>query len=197
MRAPFNILVETPNYIVRTLTESDDMGSWGSWLADQNTARMMNAMPKTLTADDFKDHVRGFDRVDNHLLGIFRRDGGELVGMFANYIDWEKSEFQMNLIIGDIPERKTHVRHETSWRVNRYFFEQLDLKFQYASTLATNIPAIRALEEKKWTLSARSAKASADGQGLVEILHYTRSREVWRSQTPMSDAELLGRDSAA
>jgi len=87
------------------------------------------------------------------------------------------------------------VRHETSWRVNRYFFEQLDLKFQRATTLATNIPAIRALEEKQWTVSARTTKPAADGQGSVEILLYTRSREVWKSQTPMSEAE-LARDSA-
>jgi hypothetical protein len=103
----------------------------------------------------------------------------------------------MNLIIGDVAERKTHVRHEASWRVNRYFFEHLDLKFQRASTLATNIPAIRALEEKQWTLSGHSANPAADGTGTVEILHYTRSRDVWKSLTPMSDSALLGRDNAA
>ena len=36
----------------------------------------------------------------------------------------------------------------------------------------------------------------ADGKGNVEILHYTRTREVWKSQTPMSDEELLGREGA-
>jgi hypothetical protein len=196
MRAPINIVIDTPNYVVRTLEETDDMGSWGAWLDDPNTARMLNAVPKKLTADDFKEYVRRFDRISSHLLGIFRREGGEMIGMFSNSIHWERSEFLMSLVIGDIPERKTHVRHETSWRVNRYFFEQLDLKFQRATTLATNIPAIRALEEKLWTLSGRSTKPAADGQGDVEILLYTRSREVWKSQTPMSDSE-LARDSAA
>lgn len=197
MRSPINIMIDTPNYVVRTLEESDDMGNWSDWLEDPNTARMLNAVPKKSTAEDFKKYVRRFDRIDSHLLGIFRREGGRLIGMFSNYIDWKRSDFVMNLIIGDIPERKTHVRHETSWRVNRYFFEQLDLKFQRATTLATNIPAIRALEEKRWTLSGRTTKPTADGQGTVEILLYTRSRDVWKSQTPMSDAELLGRDSAA
>ena len=197
MRAPINIMIETPNYVVRTLEETDDMGNWGRWLDDPNTAQMLNAPRKTLTAEDFREHVRGFDRIDHHLLGIFRRTDGLLVGMFANYIAWERSEFLMNLVVGDILERKTHVRHETSWRVNRYFFETLDLKYQCANTLATNFPAIRALEEKKWTLSARTTQLSADGHGIVEILQYTRSREVWKSLTPMSDSELLGRDSAA
>ncbi|MBI1211622.1 MAG: GNAT family N-acetyltransferase [Alphaproteobacteria bacterium] len=196
-KTPFNITIETPNYVVRTLEDTDEMGNWGSWVADENTARMLNFAPKTLTLDDFKEYVRAFDRVDNHVLGIFRRQGGELIGMFAMYVDWTRLEFQMNLLIGDIPERKTHVRHETSYRVNRYFFEDLDLRSQFASTLSTNIPAIRALEEKNWTLCGRSAKAAADGKGNVEILHYTRSREVWRAGTPMSDAELVRRDSAA
>lgn len=191
MRAPINIVVDTPNYVVRTLEETDDMGNWADWLADPNTARMLNAVAKTLTIDDFKDYVRRFDCIDNHLLGIFRRTDGALVGMWSNYIDWPRSEFLINLIVGDIPERKTHVRHETSWRVNRYFFEELDLKFQRATTLATNIPAIRALEEKQWTLSGRTTKPSADGKGDVELLLYTRSRDVWKSLTPMSDEALL------
>ena len=197
MREPFSIMIDTPNYVVRTLEENDDMGNWGDWLDDPNTARMLNAVPKKATANDFKKYVQRFDRINSHVLGIFRREGGQLIGMWSNYIDWKRSEFLINLIIGDIGERKTHVRHETSWRVNRYFFEQLDLKFQRATTLATNIPAIRALEEKHWTLSARSTKPAADGQGNVEVLLYTRSREVWKSQTPMSDEALLGRDSAA
>jgi hypothetical protein len=190
MRAPFNIMIDTPNYIVRTLEESDDMGNWGEWIADPNTARMLNAPPRKMTADDFKKYVRRFDRVESHLIGIFRREDGQLVGMFSNYIDWKRSDFVMNLIIGEVPERKTHVRHETSWRVNRYFFEGLDLKFQRATTVSTNIPAIRALEEKNWTLAGRTAKASADGKGIVDILLYTRSREVWASGTPMSDEAL-------
>jgi len=197
MRTPINIMIDTPNYVVRTLEENDDMGNWGDWLADPNTARMLNAVPKRLTATDFKRYVRTFDRINKHLLGIFRRDGGDLIGMFSNYVDWKRSEFLMNLIIGDIPKRKTHVRHETSWRVNRYFFERLDLKFQRATALATNIPAIRSLEEKQWTLSGRATKPAADGRGNVEILVYTRSREVWKSLTPMSDSALLARDSAA
>jgi hypothetical protein len=196
MRAPFNIMIDTPNYIVRTLEESDDMGNWGAWLAEPNTARMLNAAPKKMTAGDFKKYVARFDRIESHLLGIFRREDGALVGMFSNYIDWKRQDFVMNLIIGEVPERKTHVRHETSWRVNRYFFEELDLKAQRATTLSTNIPAIRALEEKNWTLSGRTTKTSADGKGVVEILLYTRSREVWAKGTPMSD-EALTRDATA
>lgn len=195
MRTPLTISIDTPNYIVRTLEETDDMGNWGAWLHEPNTARMLNAVPKKLTAEDFKAYVRRFDRVGAHVLGIFRRADGRLVGMWSNYIDWERSAFLINLVVGEVAERKTHVRHETSWRVNRYFFEVLDLKFQHATTLATNIPAIRALEEKLWTLSGRSTRAAAEGQGQgqgqVEILHYARSREVWASQTPMSDDALL------
>ena len=191
MREPIDILIDTPNYIVRTLKETDDIGNWGEWLDEPNTARMLNAAPKKFTADDFKKYIRGFDRINSHVLGIFRREDGQLIGMWSNYVDWKRSEFLINLVIGEVPERKTHVRHETSWRVNRYFFEKLDLKFQRATTLATNVPAIRALEEKRWNLSARSTKPAADGQGSVEVLIYTRSREVWRSQTPMSDEALL------
>jgi hypothetical protein len=126
-------------------------------------------------------------------LGVFRRTDNLLVGLWAVYVDWPTSEFLLNVIIGEVPERKTHVRHETAWRVNRYFFETLGLRFQRANTLSTNIPAIRSLEERLWTLSSRGKADAADGQGHVELLQYTRSYDVWKSQTPMSDEDLTRR----
>lgn len=197
MRAPFNIMIDTPNYVVRTLEEHDDMGNWGEWLDDPNTARMLNARPKNMTADDFKDYVRAFDRIDNHLLGIFRREGGLLIGMWSNYINWERSEFLINLIIGDVPERKTHVRHETSWRVNRYFFEHLDLRFQHAATLATNIPRSGRSRKRSGPCrrAARSRRPTVRGASKSCT---TRDRaRCGRARRPMSDAALLARDSAA
>jgi hypothetical protein len=197
MRQPVKISIDTPNYVVRSLEEADDMGKWCEWINDPETARMLNTEPRRFVQADFGQYVRSFDRINHHALGIFRREGGELIGLWSVYVDWEVSEFLVNVIIGEVPERKTHVRHETAWRVNRHFFEVMDLKFQRANTLATNIPAIRALEEKLWTVSARGKTPSSDGKGHVEILHYTRSREVWKSQTPMSDEALRQGGSAA
>ncbi|MEQ1755417.1 MAG: GNAT family N-acetyltransferase [Micropepsaceae bacterium] len=197
MKDPLTIRLDTPNYLVRTVDASDDMGTWCDWMDEPETARMLNVPPRKLSPEDFKKYVHAFDRINNHLLGIFKRSTGQLVGLWAVYVDWPHSEFLVNVIVGEIPERKTNVRHETAWRVNRYFFEELDLKFQRANTLATNIPAVKALEEKLWTLSARGKAPAADGKGDVELLHYTRSREVWKSQTPMSvDALLRGASSS-
>lgn len=190
MREPLFITLDAPNYIVRTLDENDDMADWCSWIDDANTARMLNIQPRQLTANDFKAYVRGFDRIEHHALGIFRKGDQRLVGIWAVYVDWERSEFLLNVIVGDIPERKTFVRHETAWRLNRYFFEELDLKFQRANALATNVPAVRSLEEKNWTLSSRGFALGADGSPQVEILHYTRSRDVWRQGTPTTVEEL-------
>ncbi len=83
MRAPFTIAIDTTNYVVRTLEEGDDMGNWCEWLHEPNTARMLNAVPKRLSAEDFKAYVRRFDRIGAHVLGIFRREGGQLFGMLS------------------------------------------------------------------------------------------------------------------
>jgi len=190
MREPLIITIDTPNYIVRTAEEGDNMGNWCEWMNDPATMRMLNAVPQKLTPDDFSRYVRAHNRVDQHLLGIFKRADQHLVGLWSVYVDWPGSEFLVNLIVGDVPERKTHVRHETAWRVNRYFFETLGLRFQRANTLATNIPAIRALEEKSWVRTARAMTPAADGQGKVEVLQYSRTYEVWKSLTPMSDEDL-------
>jgi len=190
MAEPLDILIETPNYIVRTVRADDDMGNWCEWMDEPATAQMLNVVPRKLKPDDFQRYVQAFDRVNHHLLGVFRRNDKLLVGLWAVYVDWPTSEFLLNVIIGEVPERKTHVRHETAWRVNRYFFETLGLRFQRANTLSTNIPAIRSLEERLWTLSSRGKADAAGGQGHVELLQYTRSYDVWKSQTPMSDEDL-------
>ncbi len=44
---------------------------------------MLNAVPKRLSAEDFKAYVRRFDRIGAHVLGIFRREGGQLFGMLS------------------------------------------------------------------------------------------------------------------
>lgn len=182
MTTPIIISINTPNYVLRTLEENDEMSNWCDWMADPDTARMLNAPAGRLTPDDFRKYVRAFDRINHHVLGIYRRDDSCLVGLWSVYVDWAASEFLINVIVGDIPERKTGIRHETARQINRYFFEELGLKFQRANTLSTNIPAIRALEEKNWTLSARAKAPARDGSGDVEILHYTRSRDIWRNQ---------------
>jgi len=182
MTTPINILINTPNYVLRTLEENDEMSNWCDWMADPDTARMLNAPAGKLTPEDFRKYVRAFDRINHHVLGVYRRNDNRLVGLWSVYVDWAASDFLINVIVGDIPERKTDIRHETARQINRYFFEELGLKFQRANTLSTNIPAIRALEAKNWTLSARGKAPSRDGNGHVEILHFTRSRDIWRSQ---------------
>lgn len=182
MIEPVRIEITTTNYIVRSLAETDDMGDWCGWMADPATARMLNAPAGRLSPEDFRRYVQGFDCINHHALGIFRRQDNRLVGLWSVYVDWPASEFLINVIVGDIPERKTDVRHETARQINRYFFEELGLRFQRANTLSINVPAIRALEDKGWTLTARVKAPSRNGNGDVEVLHYTRSRDVWRSQ---------------
>lgn len=190
MSEPIVISIDTPNYVVRTAEDGDNIGNWCEWMNDPATMRMLNAVPQQLTPDDYVRYVRAHNRTTQHLLGIYRRTDGQLVGLWSVYVDWEGSEFLINLVVGDLPERKTHVRHETAWRVNRYFFETLGLRFQRANTLATNIPAIRALEEKSWVRMARGMAPAAGGDGKVEVIQFARTYEVWKSLTPMSDDEL-------
>lgn len=190
MTEPLVISIDTPNYVVRTAEDGDNIGNWCEWMNDPATMRMLNAVPQQLTPEDYVRYVRAHDRVNQHLLGIFRRKDNQLVGLWSVYVDWIGSEFLVNLIVGDLPERKTHVRHETAWRLNRHFFETLGLRFQRANTLATNIPAIRALEEKSWVRVARGMAPAAGGDGKVEVIQFARTYEVWKSLTPMSDDDL-------
>ncbi|MEQ1755416.1 MAG: GNAT family protein [Micropepsaceae bacterium] len=182
MIAPRLIRLESLNYVLRSMALDDEMGSWGEWMSDAETAQMLNARPVRLSVADFRRYVQGFDRVNNHLLGLFAKDSGAFVGVWAVYIDWPKSEFLVNVLVGLRDERGKGARKETSDLINRYFFEDLGLLNQHCFAVASNHAIIGVLQAKSWTLVGREMKPAASGAGNIELLHFQLTREAWRNR---------------
>lgn len=182
MKGPLTISLESPHYLLRTLETTDDCTAWCDWLIDADTAAMLNVAPTRLTPDDFRDYVTRFDRTNAHALGIFRRDSGKLVGLWAVYVDWPNLRFIVNLIVGDSQERNDGVRSETADLVHRQFFEGLGLLTEHCSAVENNLAIRRILESKGWRLVSREQKAAPDGVTPVGILHYVLPRDVWRQR---------------
>ncbi len=183
VREPVQIFLETPRFVLRTLEEHDDMGDWGSWLSDPDTARTLNARPATLTQQQFVTYVRSFDRINRHLLGIFGRDSGRLIGVRSYLIDWERLDVLINLLIGTVAARNKGVQQETAKVSTAYFFDVLGLHSTHCTVVDGNAPMLHNLEKMGYHLEGRSRKASASGIGEVGILHLRLTREAWRKGT--------------
>jgi len=177
---PFTIRLETPDYIVRTIEPDDNFGDWGEWLTDPMATRNLNARPSRLSEEELRAYIARFDRQTSHLLGIFAKDVGRLVGIRAVYIDVKSKEFLVNVLVGAADARNKGARSQSRTVVYRYFFEEAGLETARASVLAANEAVRPSMEKRGWVHEHTDYKPAASGEGFVELHHFRLSRERWR-----------------
>ncbi|MEQ1864186.1 MAG: GNAT family protein [Micropepsaceae bacterium] len=187
--APRTIRLETERYIVRTLETTDATENWRHWMTDPATMRNLNINATVLSDDQIRAYIGRFDRQTSHLLGIFEKDGGRLIGIRAIYIDPDHREFLLNVLVGESDARNRGARAETLEPIFRYFFDDLDLLAVNASAVSTNEPILRKMESRGWTRLNTSTKAAANGQGPVQIHTYRLTRDQWRKRSTSPDAD--------
>ena len=178
-RKPRVIRLETDRYVVRTLDPDDATENWGEWPNDEEAARALNNSPQRITREQDRTYIERFDRVNAHLLGIFEKETGTLVGFRSIYINWEDGSFLVNTLIGEREARNKGARTETRDVVFHYFFFDLDLRTAHGTALADNETILRAFRRKGW-IHERTVARPASGGGTVDILHFTLPRERWR-----------------
>lgn len=179
-RAPLAIALETPDFVVRTLEPGDAGEAFREWLADPETARMLNAPARRLSAETVRDYIASFDRVKAHLLGIFEKVTGRLVGIRAVYVNWPQREFLVNVLVGETADRNKRARAQSSDATYRYFFENLDLEQARATVVADNAVVLHVMQTRGWIADGHETKPDAAGQGDVQILRFRLPRDIWR-----------------
>jgi RimJ/RimL family protein N-acetyltransferase len=177
---PRTIRLETPHYIIRTLETDDATEAWRDWMNDPDTLRNLNAAPTDRSLQEIRAYIEGFDRKTSHLLGIFEKETGDLVGIRAIYIHPKLREFLMNVLIGEREARNKGARSESRVEAYRYFFEELDMVAARCTVVSTNEPVLRTMDRNGWAFQRTELKLAASGQGFVELREYRLTREAWR-----------------
>lgn len=177
---PHNIRLETPDYIVRTMAAGDDVEGWRDWLMDPETARNLNMRPLRLGEGETHAYIASFNGTTSHLLGIFAKITGRLVGIRAVYVDPNRKEFLVNVLIGGAGARNKGARTQSRTAVYRYFFEDLDLHTARATVLAVNEHVLAGMEKRGWVHEHTDYKPNVNGDGLLELRHFRLSRDRWR-----------------
>jgi RimJ/RimL family protein N-acetyltransferase len=178
--APRAIALETPDYIVRTLEQGDAHDAWRDWLSDTETARMLNARPQEMSADDVRKYIASFNRTSAHLLGIFEKTTGRLVGIRAVYVNWQRRDFLVNVLVGDRAARGKGARGQSRAAVYRYFFEDMDLATARATVVAENETVLAGMAKRGWLTDGAEQRTSAEGTGAVTIHRFRLPRDRWR-----------------
>lgn len=177
---PRTIRLETENYIVRTAEPADATEAWCRWLLDPAAVRQLNARPTAMTLEQLAAYIKRFDRVTGHLLGIFEKTTGRIVGIRSIYIDHKAREFLDNILIGEPDARGKTARSESTDAVLPYFFEELDLLASRCAIMASNEHMIEIVARKGWELVHTERKPSNTGGPPLELRHFRLSRETWR-----------------
>ncbi len=190
--APRKIRLEAPHFIVRTVERDDVTPRWSGWLADPLKTRMLNANPITLSVDQIRRYVDDFDHVKSHLLGVFERTSGDMIGFWEVYVEWTHREFLVNVLIGERGRAALSAREESQQVICAYFFGELGLVAMRCSVLSTNTLILRVMAEKGAEHVHTSQKVSADGGPPVELRHFRLSKEAWA----ITRAQRLARERA-
>lgn len=176
---PRTIHLETPHFILRSVEPADVTLRWATWLADPAKTRTLNAKPMTLSVDDIRNYLAKFDRIKAHILGIFERGSGVMIGFWEVYVDWAHREFLINVLIGERGRASLDAREETQWALHEYFFSELGLEAMRCSVVSTNALLIRVLLDHGVVHEHTSRKASALGSTPIDILHFRLTRDRW------------------
>jgi RimJ/RimL family protein N-acetyltransferase len=179
-REPLAIRLETPHHIVRTVERADANESFAKWLLDPEAARQLNSTPRAMTMDTLRKYIDSFDRVKSHLLGIFDKETGRLVGIRSIYVNHDTREFYDNILIGEVDARGKHARSESTDAIQPYFFETLGLEASVCSVLAHNKLMLDIVARKGWERVRSEMKPSAEDGRPIEVYLYRLSRETWR-----------------
>ena len=177
---PRTIRLETPNHIIRTVERDDACESWTNWLLDPLTAQRLNARPVKLGMEELRAYIDRFDRSKSHLLGIFEKDSGRLVGVRSIYIHYPAREFFDNILIGEAADRGKRARTESTDAILPFFFEELGLESSLCTILADNTHMLEIVARKGWVHERTQMKPSATGSGAVEVRQFRLTRDVWR-----------------
>ena len=179
---PRIIRLETPHHVVRTAERADATERWCKWLLDPVAARRLNARPFEFTMDQLRKYIDGFDRSTSHLLGIFDKETGLIVGIRSIYVNFHTKEFFDNILIGEVEARGKHARAESTDVILPYFFEELGLESSLCTILADNVPMLELVARKGWVHERTEMKPSAMGGGMLEIRQYRLTRDTWRQK---------------
>lgn len=173
-RSPINISYETPHCFVRELEVHDDLEALCAWMADPRITGGLNAPVGRLTLEDARKYVASHDRIHSHALGVFSKATGRLQGLWAVYIDWDRKEFLVNVLLADKFESEVGGMEETGRPIYALLFDEHGMETLRFSVLASN-ERVRGRITREPVHVAPTARP--DGKGEDAIHHFRISRE--------------------
>jgi [ribosomal protein S5]-alanine N-acetyltransferase len=143
------IELETDNYIVRSMSESDVSETYLSWMHDYEVTRTLDVDGDSQTMDKLRTYVRSYTSRGGYVFGIYTKEGKQ-IGTHSFAWSKENKVAKIGVMIGDKTYWGKGVLLETRSRLLNYAFD-LGCKKVEASCDSINIPAIYNFVKQGWT----------------------------------------------
>lgn len=173
---------ETAHFVLRTLQVADATESWCAWLMDARAQENLNAPPRHFSIDELRAYIATFDGVCSHIVGIFEKQSGQLVGVRNAYVDYVRSQAVLNTLVGEVSARNKGAQHESRYAMHNFVFEDLGIQTLRATVVSTNKYMLDLLAGTGWEFDRKSLKPRASGEGTIELHHFHLTREAWRTK---------------
>lgn len=118
---PSPIYIETNNFVLRTLVESDVNDRFLTWLNSQEMMDGLNLSGVRFSAESLKQFIRGFNNLTNYFIGIFDQKTNLLIGFYT--IDADLKHRVGNISAGGIGE--------TGYSGKKVFWATIDALLDY------------------------------------------------------------------
>lgn len=183
-RKPFSARLETPRFMVRTVTPADAHARWCAWLDDPEAAAMLNAPRRVLSLTQLQSYIGRHDQVRRLIVGLYDRSSGVQIGFATGEFSQDGRYVMPSILIGEPAFRHIGAITEILATLRNFFFENLAFEAVIAHVLPHNAPVIALLTARGWTFLERlpNEKKRADGDGHYDMLVYAFTRETWERQ---------------
>lgn len=136
------VRLETDNYVVRSLSESDATDRYLGWLNDPEVNRYLRVRLQEPSMDTILAYIAEHNDCSSFLLGIFTADDDLHVGNYSAKCDAHNLTASLGVMIGDVEYWARRVVLETRAAVLDFLFDEVGMVKVHGACYSNNRPAI-------------------------------------------------------
>ena len=136
------VSLETENYLLRSLAESDATDRYLGWLKDPEVTRFINVRLREPSLETIRTYIATHDDRSSFLLGIFSKGDGLHIGNYSAKCDLYHLTTSLGVMIGDRGHWGRRIVIETRAAVLDFLFDDVGLVKVYGGCYSNNLPAV-------------------------------------------------------
>ena len=134
--------VETPRFLVKSMTERDATGLFRAWIGNAELMAALNMPARRLSPNDIARFMAGFDDRTRYLVGVFEKKSKTLIGLFLLDVNLTHALAKASGFIGDRNWRGKCVFEEVGSALFDEFFSTRGLEKATAQVWEKNFAAL-------------------------------------------------------